>query len=171
MPHDEYVAWQRAVLTEIMRRKPTGALFYIHKWRVQNGLLQHRNDILQGFPLRQVIIWQRSGGINFSNSFFLQTCEQIYMIANPEFGLVPGANAWGDVWYIPQERDNPHPARFPIALVNRIIESTTAHVILDPFVGSGTTAVSAVRNGRHYIGIDLSAEYCQMARERLSVEW
>jgi modification methylase len=43
MPHQEYVEWQRQVLTECMRViKDTGAIFYNHKWRVQNGLMQIR---------------------------------------------------------------------------------------------------------------------------------
>jgi site-specific DNA-methyltransferase (adenine-specific) len=67
MPHDEYVAWQRRCLTEMMRLIPdTGAIFYNHKWRVQNSLLQDRQDIVSGFPVRQIIIWQRKGGLNFN---------------------------------------------------------------------------------------------------------
>jgi modification methylase len=56
MPHDEYVEWQRACLTEMLRLiKPTGAIFYNHKWRVQNGLLQDRHDIMDGFPVRHLL--------------------------------------------------------------------------------------------------------------------
>ncbi len=67
MPHDEYVAWQRACLSECMRViKDDGAIFYNHKWRVQAGLLQDRSDIVAGFPVRQIIIWKRKGGINFN---------------------------------------------------------------------------------------------------------
>lgn len=66
-----------------------------------------------------------------------------------------------------QETNNSHPAPFPVALIDRIIENTTAQVILDPFIGSGTTAVSALKNGRHYIGIELSQDYCQYAENRI----
>jgi len=60
MPHEEYVAWQRRCLSEMMRIIPNdGAMFYNHKWRVQGGLLQDRADIVGGFPVRQIIIWQR----------------------------------------------------------------------------------------------------------------
>jgi site-specific DNA-methyltransferase (adenine-specific) len=46
MPHDDYVAWQRECLTEMMRvLKDDGAIFYNHKWRVQAGMLQDRHDI------------------------------------------------------------------------------------------------------------------------------
>ncbi len=71
MPHEEYVKWQRDCLTEMMRLlKDTGALFYNHKWRVQNGLLQNRADIVKDFPVRQIIIWRRKGGINFNPYYF-----------------------------------------------------------------------------------------------------
>ena len=66
MPHDEYVKWQRDCLTEMMRIIPDdGAIFYNHKWRVQGGLLQDRQDIVSGFPVRQIIIWKRKGGRMF----------------------------------------------------------------------------------------------------------
>ena len=62
MPHEQYVGWQRACLTEMLRViKDTGAIFYNHKWRVQGGLLQDRQDIVVGFPLRQIIIWRQIG--------------------------------------------------------------------------------------------------------------
>ena len=48
LPHDEYVQWQRDCLTEMMRLlRPDGAVFYNHKWRVQNGLLQDRQEIVE----------------------------------------------------------------------------------------------------------------------------
>ena len=73
----------------------------------------------------------------------------------------------GDIWEFMQETNNSHPAPFPVALIDRIMENTTAQVILDPFMGSGTTAVSALKNGRHYIGIDNSQEYCNAAEARI----
>ena len=168
MPHEEYVAWQRACLTEMMRLlKDNGAIFYNHKWRVQKGLLQDRADIVDGFPVRQIIIWQRAGGVNFNNRFFVPTYEVIYVIAKPDFSLLPKANGAGDVWRINQDRNNKHPAPFPVALPERIIGSTNANIILDPFIGSGTTAVAAKRLNRHYIGIELSIDYCEMARQRI----
>ena len=169
MPHEEYVTWQRACLTAMMRvLSETGAIFYNHKWRVQGGLLQDRADIVDGFPVRQIIIWQRKGGINFNPGYFLPTYEVIYLIAKPGFRLAPKANALGDVWQIPQESNNPHPAPFPEALAQRCIDSTNAKVVLDPFIGSGTTAVAAVKSNRDWIGIDISEEYCELARQRIS---
>ena len=131
MPHEQYVEWQRDCLLAMMRvLKPTGAIFYNHKWRVQDGLLQHRSDILDGFPVRQIIIWQRAGGINFNPGYFLPTYEVIYLVAKPDFRLAPKANAQGDVWTIAQESRNPHPAAYPLELAQRCIESTPGGIVL-----------------------------------------
>jgi site-specific DNA-methyltransferase (adenine-specific) len=169
MPYPEYVSWQRECLSEMFRLiKDDGAIFYNHKWRVQDGLLQDRSEIVSGLPIRQIIIWRRSGGINFNPGYFLPTYEVIYIIAKPDFKLSPRANAVGDVWDIKQESKNGHPAPFPVELINRIISSTTAKIILDPFMGSGTTAVSAIQNKRNYVGIEISSQYCRSARKRIS---
>ncbi len=168
MPYDEYCSWQRECLNEMMRLlKDDGAIFYNHKWRVQNGLLQDRHEILEGFPVRQIIIWKRSGGINFNAGYFLPTYEVIYLIAKPKFRLADKANRLGDVWEIKQESGNPHPAPYPEELTDRIISSTSAQIIADPFAGSGTTAVSAIRYGRKYILIEKSPVYCEMIRTRI----
>ncbi len=169
MPHEEYTHWQRACLSEMFRLlKPDGAIFYNHKWRVQAGLLQDRQDIIEGFPVRQIIIWVRKGGINFNKGYFLPTYEVIYLICKPQFVLKKGANAFGDVWSFTQEMKNEHPAPFPLALIERIISSTNSHLILDPFMGSGTTALAARRLGRHFVGIEISPEYVELSKQRLN---
>jgi DNA modification methylase len=60
-----------------------------------------------------------------------------------------------------------HPAQFPVSLIRKIISRTPGQVVLDPFCGAGSVCIAAKELGRDYIGIDLSGEYCQMARERL----
>lgn len=168
MSHEEYVKWQRSCLSEMMRViKDDGAIFYNHKRRVQGGLLQDRQDIVNGFPVRQIIIWKRKGGLNFNTGYFLPVHEIVYLITKPKFKLTAGANAHGDVWEFTQEMKNDHPAAFPVDLIDRIISSTNAKLILDPFMGSGTAAISAINFKRDYIGIDISPEYCEMARKRI----
>jgi modification methylase len=168
MPHADYVRWQRDCLSEMFRLiKDDGAIFYNHKWRVQAGLLQDRQDIVAGFPVRQIIIWKRKGGINFNPGYFLPTYEVIYLIAKSKFRLASKANRHGDVWEFMQEMDNLHPAPFPLRLIERIIGATDANVVLDPFIGSGTTAVAARNLGRSYIGIEIAKDYCDMAEARL----
>lgn len=79
-----------------------------------------------------------------------------------------------DVWRIPmvsgnfEERTN-HPAQYPEALIKRIIlaGSNVGDIVLDPFMGSGTTAVVAKKLNRKYLGYELEDEYIQIANQRL----
>lgn len=168
LPHEVYVQQQREALTAMMRLlKPDGAIFYNHKWRVQNGLLQDRHDIVNGFPVRQIIIWQRAGGINFNPGYFLPTFEVIYLICKPDFVLTDKANRMTDIWQIPQSKGNPHPAPYPLELASKCIQASPGGVVLDPYMGSGTTALAAIALGREWIGIEKSQKYCNMADERI----
>ena len=92
----------------------------------------------------------------------------------PGVATIPGdefMEATLDVWEIPAESATRvgHPAPFPVSLVERCIQLFTydGDVVLDPFMGSGTTAVAAVNTGRHYIGYDTDPEYVRQARERI----
>jgi modification methylase len=77
-----------------------------------------------------------------------------------------------DVWKMPAESAKRvgHPAPFPIELPRRLIELLTYKddVVLDPFMGAGSTAVAAVRTGRHYVGYDLDPAYAQLAEHRIA---
>ena len=61
-----------------------------------------------------------------------------------------------------------HPAQMPIAVAYRWLSRTPGDVVMDPFMGSGTTGVAALQLGRRFIGIEISPEYCEIARKRLS---
>lgn len=79
-----------------------------------------------------------------------------------------------DIWEIPSEsatRVN-HPAPFPVELPRRLIELFTyrADLVLDPFMGSGTTAVAALQTGRHYVGYEIDPEYHARAEARVESE-
>jgi DNA modification methylase len=73
------------------------------------------------------------------------------------------------VWHGPTERQQIHPTQKPLWLFKELIgaSSNPTDLILDPFCGSGTTCVAAKKLGRKYIGIDISPEYCEIARKRL----
>ena len=77
-----------------------------------------------------------------------------------------------DVWEIAAERATRvgHPAPFPVELPERLIHLYTYYddLVLDPFLGSGSTAVAAVRNGRHYVGYDTDAQYLERAAARIA---
>ena len=168
MPHDTYVAWQRSCLREMLRvLRDDGAIFYNHTWRVQNGLLQDRYDIVSGFPVRQILIWHRCGGINFNPGYFLPNYEVIYLIAKPNFRLAPKANTYGCVWHIRQERKSPHPAAFPLELAKRCICSVMKGPVLDSFLGSGMTAIAAQEAGLPWVGIEHAPQYVAMAKKRV----
>lgn len=76
-----------------------------------------------------------------------------------------------DVWEMPTESATRigHPAPFPVSLPRRIIELYTyrGDLVLDPFMGSGTTAVAAVETGRHYVGYETDAGYVELAGRRI----
>jgi len=84
----------------------------------------------------------------------------------------------GDVWYIPKvtsgknrasKERTPHPAQFPLALIERIVKvsSDLGDLVMDPFMGSGTTALASARNGRKFLGFEIRQDYCQIAVDRL----
>lgn len=84
-----------------------------------------------------------------------------------------------DVWEFPKvtsgagrasKERTPHPAQFPIAVIDRIILgcSNPNDLIMDPFLGSGTTAAVAIRRGRYCVGFEIRKDYCDIACERLS---
>ena len=75
-------------------------------------------------------------------------------------------NNW---WYVPTQKGIKHPAIFPEQLANdHIISwSNEADIVLDPFMGSGTTAKMALLNNRNYIGFEISKEYCDIANKRI----
>lgn len=79
-----------------------------------------------------------------------------------------------DVWEIPPASATRvgHPAPFPVELPQRLIELYTYRddLVLDPFMGSGTTAVAAVRSERHYVGFDTDASYIDLAEQRIAAE-
>lgn len=82
-------------------------------------------------------------------------------------------SVWSDLRKTAEEQRLKHPAQFPIALAERLIESFLPaigdHVILDPFCGSGSALVAAQRRGKQGVGIELSAEYVQLAQQRLGL--
>jgi modification methylase len=73
------------------------------------------------------------------------------------------------IWTMPGESTREHPAPFPEKLAHRLVRmfSFTADTVLDPFMGTGTTLLASAKSGRNSIGVELQAEYIQIARRRL----
>ena len=83
-----------------------------------------------------------------------------------------------DVWQIPKvtsgtnrssKERTPHPAQFPITLIDRIVKASSNpnDIILDPFLGSGTSAIVTLSNGRKFVGFEINKKYCDLAVERI----
>ena len=170
---EDYVCWQKEVLDETWRlTSEVGAILYNHKPRVQGGLLRHPFDYMSEkvrSHVRQIIIWARPGGFNFSPSFYLPTHEYFFLIARPGFRLKSKrASGLKDVWNYPPEK-NDHPAPFPLRMITDVLrtQSFKVRTVFDPFLGSGTTGVAAINTGRKFIGIEREPEYFKIAKKRI----
>jgi modification methylase len=76
------------------------------------------------------------------------------------------------IWNIPGASTRNHPAPFPLELATRLVRmfSFSGDTVLDPFCGSATTLVAALKNGRNSMGVEIDREYCRMAARRLKTE-
>lgn len=169
MPHEEYVAWQKQIVMLLWERlTDAGAIFYNHKSRVLNGRLVTPFEYLPDLPVRQIVIWARAGGINYSPAFYVPTHEWVVILAKDTFRLRDkSASGLGDVWYIPQEANTLHPAPFPVQVPLNVLETTTAEHILDPFAGIASTALACIKKGRQFTGIELSPVFFERACARI----
>ena len=195
-PNAEYVAWSRQWMAACQRiLKPDGS-FYIaigDDFAAEIRVLGRE----LGLHLRNWIIWHYAFGQNMKAKFsrshthiFYFTKDAQRFTFNDQHLRFPSArhteyqdlraNPLGrlpnDVWdEFPRvcgtfrERAGFHGCQMPEALLMRIIMASShpGEIVLDPFIGSGTTAAAAKRLGRRYIGIDLSPEYAKHTRERL----
>jgi modification methylase len=172
MPWSEYEEWQRTTLRVIWGTlSDRGAIFYNHKPRVVGTTVWLPIALKpEEIPLRQIIIWARPGGINYNLAAFVPTHEWIMLMAKPTFRLrSKGVSGLGDVWKIAPEK-NEHPAPFPVALPARILEAVDSGIILDPFMGGGTTGIACIRAGRKFIGIEKDPVHFESAKSRIEKE-
>lgn len=148
-----------------------------------------------GFKPRESIVWVKGGlgnpisttfAMGADNNIYVRpTCELICLHSKGRYFYDGGTGRRGrkdvpfleetkDVWEIVPSRNNGHPATFPEEIPTRLIRMFTLNrkhepVILDPFLGSGTTAVAAKKLGRHFLGFEISPEYCRIAEERIAL--
>lgn len=180
MPENEYQQWQINILDELFRvTKPGGSLFYNHKLRWSHGDLLHPYEwILKSkWHTRQEMIWDRTLAANVRGWRFWQVDERIYWLYKPIGSHLVGEEIesrhakMGSIWrFKPVPRQENHPAPFPLELPLRAIYSMVGDgkkVVLDPFCGTGTSLVAAKLLGHHFIGIDISPDYVEFARNRL----
>ena len=108
-------------------------------------------------------------GIDFNPGYFLPTYEVIYLIAQARVSpSTEGERHRRCLAHSRKRAGTLTPQPFPVELAQRCIQATTVQTVLDPFLGSGTTAIAAKACDRKWIGIDASPNYCEMARQRIA---
>ncbi len=157
-----------------------------------NGLIAKEMTDL-GFLMRGEIIWDKASSASTStawgswqsatNPTLRDTHEYILVFSKGSFrrdkidGRISTISKdeflefTKSVWAIPSEsaRKVGHPAPFPVDLPYRLIQLYTFsnEIVLDPFMGSGQTAIAARKAGRHFIGYEISGEYLELANSRI----
>ncbi len=197
LPPEEYLAWLRGVWRSLHRVLVPGGRFVLNvaptsikNFRpIHHDLSRDLRDL--GFIMRTEIIWYKQtmgrrtawgSWRSPSNPHIVPSWEYVLVFSKDQWRL-PGDRAAIDIgpkefetfsdgfWQIPPERKRAgHPAPFPEALIERLVKfySYRGNVVLDMFGGTGTVATVARRLGRHYLHIDSSEEYCQIAAARVA---
>lgn len=171
----EYQKWQIDILDECIRvLKRDGSIFYNHKNRTINGgIISPLEWILKSNgKLKQEIIWKANNLVEIDRVKFFPYTERIYWIVKDKPLFNPESANYGDVWDIVPVRGEQrlgHPAPFPLEIPIRCILSVTNKndIVLDPFMGSGTTAVACMKTERNYVGIEKEKSFIDISKERI----
>ena len=176
MSDEDYMDWQIACINEMVRIiKPTGTIAYNHKDRIFNfEVLSPLTWILKtNAKYRQRITWDRCGMQAYNPVRFYRCEEDVYMLGKgKDFKWNKDAAKYMSIWKIPPTVNKNFPCSFPEEIPKRCVEAFTdeGDIVLDPFSGSGTTAVAALQLGRKYIGFEISQEYVDIANRRIQKE-
>ena len=173
LPEEVYRRQQIAIINRCMRAlKPTGSLFYNHKVRFAGRAAHHPMEWIcdSDAILHQEIIWDRGCSPMMQKYILYPFTERIYW-------LVPGKPAVfkdrcrfrSDIWRIIPRTHTDHPAPFPLELAENCLLLTAPEnsLICDPYAGSGTTAVAALKHGHRFTGSEISQEYRNAAMDRI----
>lgn len=156
------------------RVKIVGGL--IEKWALEAGFYTYDRRIWVKDPA-----WENSRWASLSYRS-IDEFEYLYFFWKPGVTKIDRERLsstewreWGSrgVWTIPSVRANDdHEAKFPLELPRRVIRLLTdpGDIVLDCFMGSGTTAIAAHREGRHFIGLELDERYVQLAQKKVEAE-
>lgn len=177
--NNNYDQFIHDVLTECYRvLKPSGSLMFNHKVRTVNKECIHPLSYIfdSPFTLKQEIVWDLHDTHIHNKDRFYPVNEMIYWCVNDkaQTKFNGDAAAFTTVWHIARtdkraEGNSWFPAPFPIEVPQRCIFALTVEddIVLDPFMGSGTTAIAATQLNRRFIGFELSQNYCELAKQRL----
>lgn len=173
MKEGDYQSWQIEVLNECFRvLKDEGSMFYNHKVRIKKGLAIHPLEwIFQSkFLLKQEITWDMGKSANCDKIRFFPFSERVYWLVKDRKTKLYNKDNLSDVWrVVPTHRrkDTGHIAVMPEMIVNNILNNIDGDVVLDPFMGSGTTGVVCRDLNRNFIGIELDEDYINIAKNRI----
>ena len=176
-PEDEYQRWQIDFLNECFRvLKSDGSMFYNHKNRIHKGEIVSPYQWLfkTKFKIRQEITWNRGGSNNISPCRYIPSNEIIFWLTKSKsvsFIRPVGMKNKMETWNINFKRNTEHPAPFPLEIPDSILDCIPNNygdkIVLDPFMGSGTVAISAIKHGFRWLGFELLDEYVDMANNRI----
>lgn len=174
LPEYIYQQQQRDVLAELYRvLKPTGSLFYNHKNRIKHGrsITPYEWLLKTDFVLKQELVWFNRSQ-NFDKIRFYPMTERVYWLAKSTDTKLQNVINHHDLFQWKAVGTNGgHVRAFPEEMVRDILSCfPDAKVVLDPYIGSGTTAVVAKEMGKHYIGIEINKDYIKQAEQRLGQE-
>jgi len=177
LPEAEYQEQQLQFLNECFKLlKETGSLIYNHKNRIRKGrqLSPYEWIFKSNFVVKQEIVWVNRSQ-NFDKMRFYPFTERLYWLTKkPETKLFNAINHY-DVFdwkeWKPVGTKGNHTRAFPEKMVEDILKCfPNAEVVLDPYMGSGTTGVAAKNLNRDFIGIELDEKYFNIASERINDE-
>lgn len=178
MNENDYQEWQENILNEMYRiLKKDGSLFYNHKNRIHKGeiISPYKWIFKTPFKIRQEIIWDRGSSQNVNRCRYIPSTELIFWLTKSNkvrFDRSKETMFKNEVWNIIPQKNTEHPAPFPIDIPNNIIPNISIGekiTVLDPFMGSGTTALSAIKNNCNYIGFEKFQSYVDMANENIKI--
>lgn len=174
LPEDEYQEWQINVLQECYRvLKKTGSLWYNHKNRITKGLQITPYEWLLKTPfiIKQEIVWF-NGSQNFDKIRFYPMTERVYWLAkSPDTKMFNAINHHDlftkDEWQ-PAGTKGDFKRAFPQRMIMDIMSCfPDAGIVLDPFMGSGTTALASIDLDRNFIGFEIDPTYFELANGRI----
>ena len=120
-----------------------------------------------GFKFHRLLTWDKKTAL--PNRWYQQTCEFVWFGRQGKAFMIadPSSKALQSIF---QRDESDHPTEKPVALCQLYIENSTVRggTVLDPFMGSGTTGVSAIRSGRKFVGVELTERWFDVACERIA---
>jgi DNA modification methylase len=171
MPEEDYQRWQGEVLTACLRAAPV--VWINHKIRYRNGCGVHPLHFYKA-PLFAEVVWDRSVSMALNCGRFAPSHEYWFGFGKPK-KWNRSLNKLMTVWRVHplsnKDRTNSHPCPFPEKIVAPIVKACVFDGgCIDPFIGSGTTAIACERLGRQWVGIEKEEKYCDLAAKRIEAE-